>query len=94
MTRGNWEVWSEILGLVVMMTVPAYLVLQPWALIRLERKWRIAAAAPLILAIPAVLWCLYALSQDSNLWPLVFILFAPFGTVYLAILMGLARMLA
>jgi hypothetical protein len=82
---------SEILGFVVMLSVPAYFVLQPWALFRLERTWRIAAAAPLALAIPAALWSLYALAQESNLWPLVFVLFAPLGTLYLAALWSARR---
>jgi hypothetical protein len=77
---------SELLGSLVMLSVPAYFVLQPLALVRFERSWRIAAAAPLALAIPAALWSLYALTQESNLWPLVFILFAPLGTLYLLIL--------
>ena len=45
-----------------------------------------AAAAPLAFAVPAALWCAYALANGSNLWPLVFIVFAPLGTIYLALL--------
>lgn len=77
---------SELLGLLAMLSVPAYFVLQPWALFRFERTWRIAAAAPLALAIPAALWSLYALAQESNLWPLVFVLFAPVATLYLLVM--------
>jgi len=80
---------SELLGFVVLMFVPAYFVLQPWALLHFERRWRLAAAAPLALAAPAALFSLYALSQGSNLWPIVFIFFAPLGTAYLLILSGL-----
>ena len=83
---------SAIIGLMAMMSVPAYFVLQPWTLFKLQHGWRIAAAAPLVLAIPAVLWCLHALADNSNLWPLVFILFAPFGTLYLGIVIFLHRM--
>ena len=67
--------------------------LQPLAVIRLKGRWRVAALAPLLLAIPAVLWSLCALSQDSNLWPLVFIFFAPLGTLYLAVLLSLAAIM-
>lgn len=77
---------EALLGFILMMSVPAYFVLQPWALLRFDRGWRIAAAAPLALAIPAALFSLYALSQESNLWPLVFIFFAPIGTLYILIL--------
>jgi hypothetical protein len=45
------EPMSELLGFVVMLAVPAYFVLQRWTLFRSERAWRIAAAAPLALAI-------------------------------------------
>jgi hypothetical protein len=78
---------DALIGLLLVWMVPAYFVLQPVALLRLAGKWRIAAALPLILAIPALAFCLYALAQDSNLWPMVFILFAPLGTLYLAALL-------
>ncbi len=70
-------------GFLLVGMVPAYFVLQPLALLRLSGRWRTAAAAPLILAIPAAAWCLYAFAQESNLWPLVFVFFAPVGTLYL-----------
>jgi hypothetical protein len=80
---------NVLIGLLVVSLVPAYFVLQPVALLRLSGRWRIAAALPLILAIPALAFSLYALAQDSNLWPMVFILFAPPGTLYLAALLVL-----
>jgi len=85
---------SELLGLLVFSAVPAYFVLQPWALTALRSGWRLAAAIPLGFAVPAAIWCLYALAQDSNLWPLVFIFFAPIGTLYLAALIYLNRILS
>ena len=81
------EIAGGLLGSVIFLAVPAYFVLQPWAANRLQRGWRVAALAPLLFSIPAVLWSLYAFSQGSNLWPLVFILFTPFGTLYLVILL-------
>ncbi len=80
---------SELVGFVVMLSVPAYFVLQPWALHRFARKWRTAAAAPLLFAIPAALWCLYAFAQGSDLWPITFVFVAPIGTLYLLILICL-----
>jgi hypothetical protein len=47
--------------------------------------------APLLLSVPIAGWCLYALSQDSNLWPLPFILFAPLGVLYLVIVLVLRK---
>ncbi len=78
------------LGCLVMAMVPAYLILQPLALLRLSGRWRGVAAIPLILAIPAAAWSVFALAHESNLWPVIFILFAPAGTVYLAIVLVLS----
>jgi hypothetical protein len=69
-----------------------YFVLQPWALTRFRDGWRVAALIPLLGAVPTALWSLYALSQDSNLWPLTFIFFAPVGSFYLVILMVLRHL--
>jgi hypothetical protein len=72
-----------LLGFSFMFLIPAYFVLQPWTLARFTGGWRTAAMVPLIGAAPTIAWSLYALSQGSNLWPLTFIFFAPFGTLYL-----------
>ncbi|HWD50066.1 MAG TPA: hypothetical protein VG309_09050 [Rhizomicrobium sp.] len=71
--------------------VPAYIVLQQWTLMRFRGGWRIAAMVPLLGAIPTIAWSLYALSRDSNLWPLTFIFFAPLGALYLIILLFVRR---
>jgi hypothetical protein len=81
------EIVGSVLAGVMLLAVPAYFVLQPWAAMRLKRGWRITGLAPLLFAIPAVLWSIYALSQGSNLWPLVLIFFTPLGTRYLVILL-------
>jgi len=82
---------ESLLGLAVMAGAPAYFVLQPWTLIRFRGGWRVAALLPLAGAVPTILWSLYALSRDSNLWPLTFIFFAPVGSSYLVILALLRR---
>ena len=51
--------------------------------IRIARK---AAAAPLMLSVPALLFSLFALTQGSNLWPLTLIIAAALGMTYLAML--------
>jgi len=81
------DIAGGVLSEVIFLAFPAYFVLQPFAAIRLNGGWRVAALAPLLFAIPAVAWSFYALSQGSNLWPLVFILFTPLGTLYLVILL-------
>jgi hypothetical protein len=75
-----------ILGGLVMLSVPAYFIAQPAALARWRGAWRKAAMAPLALTIPAGVYSLVALGQNSNLWPLALIFAAALGTVYLALL--------
>ena len=76
-------------GFALMAGTPVYLILQVIAPLQLSRtSWRIAALLPLVVAIPVAGWCLYALGQDSNLWPLPFILFAPLGALYLVALLA------
>lgn len=78
-------------GLLVMLGVPAYCVLQIWAPMKLSAGWRSAALAPLLLTVPLLIWCSYAFADQSNLWPLPFILFGPFGAAYLALVVVIGR---
>ena len=80
-----------LIGSAAMLAAPAYFILQPWAAARLIGGWRRAALLPLLPAIPLLLWCSYAFADHSNLWPVPFLLFAPFGTFYLVILLVAAR---
>src|SRR5262249_28318821 len=77
------DAFLMVVGSTVMFAAPVYLVLQPWIALRLKGGWRTAALVPLILAVPLLAWCAYAFTQESNLWPVPFLLFAPFGTAYL-----------
>jgi hypothetical protein len=81
------DVFDTLLGFAVILMVPGYFVLQPLTLLRFKGGWRTAAMVPLVGAAPTIVWSLYALSQDSNLWPLTFIFFAPIGSLYLIALM-------
>ena len=74
-------------GLIIALGIPAYVLLQLVALSRLASGWRKAAFAPLVFAIPIAFWCLAAFAAQSNLWPVPFILFAPVGAFYLAVLL-------
>jgi hypothetical protein len=84
---------DTLLGLALMLSVPAYFLAQPLALLRWRGGWRKAALAPLVLTIPALAFSLYALSRDSNLWPLTLIFAAALGSFYLAGLWLLVRWL-
>ena len=77
---------AMLVGFVVMAGVPAYFVAQPMALVRFPGGWRLAALAPLLLTVPALLFSLYALHQGSNLWPLSLIFAAAIGSIYLSAL--------
>jgi len=70
----------------VMLGVPAYIALQIYVPKHLRGGWRWAAMAPILIAVPIALFCLFAFAKESNLWPLTFILFAPLGAAYLGIL--------
>jgi hypothetical protein len=75
-----------LMGFVLMAGVPAYFIAQPVALIFWRGRWRLAAMAPLLLSVPALVFSLYALAMDSNLWPLTLIFAAALGMIYLAVL--------
>jgi hypothetical protein len=75
----------EIIGGLWMIGVPLYFVLQVWLGFRWTGGWRIAALMPLAPIGPAILWSLYALSHQSNLWPITVVLLAPLGSIYLLI---------
>lgn len=77
---------EALLGMMVMTGVPAYFVIQPMALLRWRGGWRKAALVPLLVTVPGLLFSLYALSQDSNLWPLALIFAAAIGSIWLAAL--------
>jgi hypothetical protein len=85
---GMDDLFDLLLDGALMVGVPGYFVLQAFAF-RFAGGWRSAALAPLIVSVPLLGWCLYALAAGSNIWPLPVIFFAPFGTIYLLIVMGL-----
>ena len=84
---------SMLLAALLMAAVPAYFILQPYALYRLSGGWRMAALVPLLVTVPAAVFSGAALAHDSNLWPITFILAAPLCSLYLLVLLvvGSAR---
>jgi hypothetical protein len=82
---------DTLLGLLMMLSVPGYIVAQIWSLKRLEGGWRKAAWAPALVMGAALLFSLFALSHGSNLWPIWLILLAPLALIWLAVLMLLNR---
>jgi len=81
-----------IIGLLVMLALPGYFVLQLRMAWRYRGGWLIAALVPLAVIVPLIVYSGVALSDGSNLWPLLLILAAPFAFVYLVVV-GTARAL-
>lgn len=79
------------LGLLVMLAVPGYFVLQAFTVVQFSGGWRYAALVPLLGAVPLVIYALLALAAGSNLWPLLLILLSPIGLIYLVGLMMVRR---
>ena len=75
-----------LLGMVVMLSVPAYFVVQPMVLMRWQGPWRKSAFVPLLLVGPAIAYSTFALVDGSNLWPMTLIAAAAISTIYLSIL--------
>ncbi|GAA4010959.1 hypothetical protein GCM10022211_26990 [Sphingomonas humi] len=72
-----------LLGLAYAGMAIGYVALQlllPW---RWRGGWRSAAQLPMAGTGLLIAWSAYAYAQDSNLWPLLLILYLPVGFVYL-----------
>jgi hypothetical protein len=83
--------WNSLVGGVIMLFLPAYVILQIWFGYAWRGRWRIAALIPLFVFVPALLYSVFAFSKGSNLWPIVLIFLAPLGFLYLLVL-GVARL--
>ncbi len=84
---------SMVLVPLAFFSVPSYPVLQLIALIMLRGPMRLLSALPLSFMLPIYAYCLYALSQDSNLWPLFAIFASPaaFIITLVIFIIGLRR---
>jgi hypothetical protein len=65
--------------------VPLYFVLQIWFAGAWSGRWRVAALAPLVGFLAALVYSLVALAHGSNLWPLPLIFVSPLGVAYLLV---------
>ena len=70
-----------ILVPVAFLSVPGYPLLQLFTLWKLRGPSRLLSALPLTFMLPVYAFCLYALTQDSNLWPLYAIFASPVAFV-------------
>jgi hypothetical protein len=67
-------------------SVIAYPVLQYGALRQMRGVWLAFCLAPLVIMAAVIAFTAFALSQASNLWPLLLIFASPVATVYLLVL--------
>ncbi len=83
--------FSIVLGFAAIAALPAYLILQLRAVVRLSGRWRWVAVAPLLVMLPAALHASIAFTQQSNLWPIMLILASPLGVIYLSVVLWTQR---
>lgn len=76
-----WLGLSALLVPVAFLSVPGYPLLQLFTLWKLRGPSRLLSALPLAFMLPVYAFCLYALTQDSNLWPLYAIFASPVAFV-------------
>ncbi len=78
---------------VAFVAVPGYPLLQVLALVKLRGPLRLLSALPLAFMLPVYAFCLYALSQGSNLWPLYAVFASPVALVITGVVffIGLRR---
>lgn len=67
----------EILIRVFFLSIPIYWYLQIRVLYKWSGRWQKIACIPLIISIPLLLYTLFALSQGSNLWPVMMLFLTP-----------------
>jgi hypothetical protein len=87
--NGPLTLIMDVVGMVLMWTVPGYFILQGWLLWSLGGGWRTAAAAPLLPMGAVLVYTVYAFLDGSNIFPLVLIFTAPMAFLYLVIVAGL-----
>jgi hypothetical protein len=79
---GGWfDTLLAILLPLAFLSVPGYPILQGYAFYRLRGPRRLISALPLSFMLPVYAFCLYALSLESNLWPLYAIFLSPVAFV-------------
>ena len=82
---------TAILVPVAFLSVPGYPLLQLFTLWKLRGPARLLSALPLAFMLPVYAFCLYALTQDSNLWPLYAIFASPVAFVITLVVFLVAR---
>ena len=92
----RWEAIADVSRPVsaspfMFLLVPAYPILQIVALVRLKGMPRTVAIVPLFLMVPVYAFCVYALLQESNLWPLFAIFTSMPSAIVVMVALALGR---
>jgi hypothetical protein len=70
----------------IFLCVPGYFLLQAALTLGTSGSWRKASLVPAVIMAPIVVFTVLAFAAQSNLWPMVLLLSAPLGFLYLAVL--------
>ena len=89
-TRG--ELMDTVLGLLAMIALPGYWVLQYVLAKNYDGGWRIAALTPLVVMVPLIAYTAFAFAAGSNMWPVLLILVSPVAFACLAFVAGVRAM--
>jgi hypothetical protein len=88
------KLWGGLVAVLVplaFLSVPGYPILQVYAFFKLRGPARLLSALPLSFMGPVYLFCLTALSQGSNLWPLYAIFASPIAFIITLAVVIIAR---
>ncbi|MBP6507517.1 MAG: hypothetical protein KA257_08120 [Opitutaceae bacterium] len=76
-----WLALTTLLVPIAFLAVPGYPIMQLIAVIKLRGPARLLSCLPVCFMLPVYAFCLYALSQQSNLWPLYALFASPVALV-------------
>lgn len=79
--------WAALFFQLLYLSTPLYWILQITVLLRWSGQWRKIACLPLFISLPLLLYTLYALYQQSNLWPLMMLFITPVALLILLVIM-------
>ncbi len=86
-----WFALSAVFVPLAFLSVPGYPLLQLYAFWKLRGSARLLSALPVSFMLPIYAYCAYALSKDSNLWPLFAIFGSPVALVITLTVILVAR---
>jgi hypothetical protein len=87
----GWDFLLRLLVPLAFLSVPGWPLLQVYALWKLRGPRRLLSGLPLSFMLPVYAYCLYALQQGSNLWPLYAIFASPVALIITLAVVLVAR---